>query len=63
MKTYKRICLDDHIETDGKLTLKLQRGTEYITSADEDGFLTVFASVWAKVPASWFAGEKVFTKA
>lgn len=62
MKTFNRICIEDYIlVADNNDTLKLKRGTEYLTSQEKDGMVTVFTGYWVKVPVRLFAGEKPFT--
>lgn len=57
MKTFKRICIHDHTVKDSDESFTVNRGTEYITSVEEGGYVTVFSTYWAKVPVSMFAGE------
>jgi len=55
MKTYERVCIKD-------FDPYLKRGKIYLTSAEEDGEVTVFTSLWIHgVPVDIFAGEVVFT--
>ena len=60
MKTYKGICLKDEVITDGKHSLSLKRGSEYIISTvDGNNTVTVFSIYWASgVSASLFGGLK-----
>jgi len=63
MQTFHRICIEDYEKSDKSgQTLKLKRGTEYLTSAEVDGEVTVLTTYWLKVPVKLFAGEKEFTK-
>ena len=61
--TFKRICIKDETFVDGDKTQELKRGQEYITSDDNDGTVTVFASPhWiSKVAVDLFAGTEQFT--
>ena len=61
MKTFKRICLKDHILRKGHDALRLKRGEEYITSRTIDGHVIVYSKYWTKVPVSVFGGEVKFT--
>lgn len=62
MITFKRICIRDHrITAENGDTLRLERGKEYLTSAEKSGEVTVFSSFWVKVPVDLFAGEERFT--
>ena len=55
MKTYERVCIKDFEP--------LKRGGIYLTSAEENGSVTVFTSQWIHgVPVDIFAGEIVFTE-
>ena len=55
MKTYERVCIKDFEQ--------LKRGKIYLTSAEENGSVTVFTSQWIHgVPVDIFAGEIVFTE-
>jgi len=55
MKTYERVCIKD-------FEPYLKRGKIYITSAEEDGKVTVFTSQWIPdVPVDIFSGSVVFT--
>lgn len=62
MTTYKRICIEDFTREDSiGQKLELKRGTEYITSEEENGNVAVFTTFWESVPVALFAGEKRFT--
>lgn len=65
MRTFKRICIEDYVlEAENGDRLELKRGEEYITSPehfDEPDMVTVFASYWARVPMTIFAGARIFT--
>lgn len=57
MKTWKGICLDDHvIEDQHGARLELKRGHEYDLSHERNGQRCVFANYWVWVPSEWFAG-------
>jgi hypothetical protein len=62
MQTYNRICIKDHSVVASNGTLTLSRGKEYLTTAEEEGEVTVFTNFWGKVPVTIFAGEVEFTK-
>jgi hypothetical protein len=65
MKTFKRICIKEQTFGYGVFTETLERGKEYITSAEdpEDHTITVFASSWIrKVPVGIFAAAIPFTE-
>lgn len=63
METYKRICIEDHTVSDrAGNSCSVERGKEYITSAEKDGSVTVFKEYWAPFPVNIFAGERQFTK-
>lgn len=63
MKTWNRICIREYTvaDQDGN-SWTAHRGQEYLTSAEHDGHVTVFANYWVKVPVSIFGGEEPFTK-
>ncbi len=62
MITYKRICIKDwYLNMSDGNRVELKRGTEYITSEEADGIVTVFSTIWLKVPVKIFAGEVRFT--
>ena len=64
MQTFNRICIEDlTIRDNTGQCFEIKRGKEYLTSAEEDGKVTVFTNFWVKVPITHFAGEKEFTKA
>lgn len=63
MQTFSRICIEDYEIIDDEKKLSLHRGTEYLTSKEENGLVTVFSTYWASVPVELFAGEIEFTKA
>lgn len=58
MKTWKGICLDDHVIEDGEKRLELKRGHEYDLGHEKDGERCVFSSYWVWVPSEWFGGIK-----
>jgi hypothetical protein len=63
MKTFQRICIQDFVMTaENGDCLNLKRGKEYITSEEENGFVTVFMNYWVKVPINIFARGVVFSK-
>ena len=64
MQTFKRICIqeqDYQDPDDPSRMVKLQRGKEYITSAEKEGQVFVFSSYWFWAPVSLFAGAEEFT--
>jgi hypothetical protein len=64
MQTFHRICIQDHTVTDQEGTsFTVERGKEYLTSAEDKGSVVVFSRYWVPVPATIFAGEKEFTRA
>lgn len=58
MRTFKGICLADHVISEGDQSLSLVRGREYtISPPGEGGTVTVFSTFWASgVPAALFGG-------
>ena len=64
MQTFKRICIEDYaITAENGDCQTLVRGSEYITSVDRGGEVTVFSTFWVKVPVHLFAGARQFTGA
>ncbi len=62
METYKRICIRNwFVEAENGDRQDLLCGTEYITSAEREGMVTVFKQFWVKAPIEIFAGEEQFT--
>lgn len=64
MRTFKRICIEDYeLSAKNGDRLTLARGHEYITSPtrEEDQTCVVFTNFWVRVPATLFAGEKLYT--
>lgn len=59
MKTFRRVCLHDHTVVEGDKSFALKRGTDYLTSREEDGVITVFTGPYwiACVPVEWFGGS------
>jgi len=63
MKTFKRVCIEELIVTDGDRSMKIERSKEYTTTPEKNGTVTVFSSWWVSgVPVKIFAGEQVFTQ-
>jgi hypothetical protein len=60
MKVVNRICIKTEEFVDGPdRHITLQRGQEYVTSANErDGQVTVFSAYWFRAPAELFAGPE-----
>jgi len=58
MRTFRGICLEDTVISDGNLSLSLKRGQEYIISTPRsDNTVTVCSSCWASgIPVSLFGG-------
>jgi hypothetical protein len=64
MRTFSRICVEDYelVAQNGD-TLRLERGKEYLTSAErDDGLVVVFTRFWVPVPLRLFGDSKVFTR-
>lgn len=61
MTTFKRICIKTTEFRDAERTMTLERGREYLTSAEKDGNVCVFSQYWAWVPLELFAGAEQFT--
>jgi hypothetical protein len=58
MQTFKRICIEDRTfedHDDPSKTITLQRGREYLTSAEKDGQVVVFTGYWFSAPIELFA--------
>lgn len=57
MKTFNRICIEDHTITDREGTsFTLRRAKEYTTSGERDGSVLVFSQYWVRAPIGIFAG-------
>lgn len=62
MKTFHRICTEDHTITDGEKSVTLKRGKEYLTSDEKDGKVVVLTNYWFSAPVSLFVAPIEFTK-
>lgn len=62
MKTFHRVCIEDHKVSDGEKTAKVEKGKEYLTSEEYDGMVTVLDLLWFKVPVDVFETIKQFTE-
>ena len=62
MTTYKRIVKKSwSIEAENGDRVDLKRGEEYITSASDDGLVTVFTTFWVQAPVAIFTAKERFT--
>lgn len=62
MITFHRICIKSHTVTaQNGDTASIERGEEYLTSAERDGAVVVFSTSWCPFPKECFAGEEPFT--
>lgn len=63
MKTWKRICIADHvIEAENGDRHEVKRGSEVLTSDEhDDGTVTVFGGFWTRFPAKLFVAPEKFT--